>query len=219
MTKITETEYNAWKLATFGSEYMIWHEGLPVEAVTPLSGDARSHAIRMLLFGVQLEDGHAATALAAMGETSALSALRGALPTATEDNKIRTAQAINALSGGEDSSVMAKELVSVLEDQNLHWGTKMNAAIGLRDFDDRESEEALLRAVEAENDYLVKYHASSSLLVRWKVKASSISSYPEIFSLLSEAPGQGVMQNKAERGAEAARLLKQLKARVEQSRI
>ena len=122
MAEITQADYTTWKTSTFGDGYYIWHEGLPVEAVTSLSGDARSHAVRMLIFGVQNRDGHAATALAAMDETSALPDLRTALITASGDNKVRIAQAINSLSREEDSSTMAKELISVLEAQDLHFG-------------------------------------------------------------------------------------------------
>jgi HEAT repeat protein len=148
---ITKAEYNTWRISTFGDPYHIWHDGLPVKAVTSLSGDARSHAVRMLIFGVQNNDGHAAAALSAMGETSALPDLRTALSTACGNNKVSIALAINHLSSREEGfSTMAKELSA----QDL-WGAKLEAAVRLRAFKDKENDEALLRAVEGQDDYLV----------------------------------------------------------------
>jgi HEAT repeat protein len=211
MAEINQADYMTWKTSTFGDLYYIWHDGLPIEAVTSLSGDARSHAVRMLMFGVQNKDGHAATALAAMGESSALPDLRTALSTASGEDKVSIAGAINQLSREEDSSHMAKELVSVLEAQALHWGTKINAAMGLRAFKDKESEEALLRAVEEQDQYLVKYHSCGSLLVRWGVEPSDISRHPAIFSLIRDVREEDTIKDEAERGREAVRLLNQLK--------
>jgi hypothetical protein len=102
MAEITRADYSTWKTSTFGEMYHAWHDGLSVGAVTSLAGDPRSHAVRMLIFGVQNGDGDAATALAAMGETSALPGLRTALTTAADENKVSIAQAINHLSGAED---------------------------------------------------------------------------------------------------------------------
>jgi len=211
MAEITQADYFTWKTSTFGDMYHIWHDGLPVGAVTSLSGDARSHAVRMLIFGVQNRDGDAATALASMGETSALSDLRTALATASGENKVSIAQAINYLSREEDSSTMAKELIFVLEAQHLHWRAKINAAMGMRSFKDKESEEALLRAVEGEDTYLVRYHSCESLLVRWGIKPSAISRHPAIFNLIRDVREEDAIKDKAERGRETVRLLNQLK--------
>jgi hypothetical protein len=212
MAEITEADYRTWKTSTFGDLYHIWHDGLPVSAVTSLSGDARSYAVRMLIFGVQNGDGHAATALVAMGETSALPHLRTALVTATGENKVSIAQAINYLSREEDSSSMAKELISVLEAQDLHSGANVDAAIGLRSYKDKESEKALLRAVEGQG-YLVRYHSCESLLVRWGIEPSGISSHQEIFSLIRDVREEDAIKDIEERGREAVRLLNEIKKR------
>jgi hypothetical protein len=103
MAEITQADYMTWKISTFGELFHIWHDGLDVGAVTSLSGDARSHAVHMLIFGVQNKDKHAATALAAMDETSALPDLRTALSTASNENKVSVALAINCLTREKDS--------------------------------------------------------------------------------------------------------------------
>jgi len=165
----------------------------------------------MLIFGVQNGDGDAASALAAMGETSALPDLRTALAAASGGNKVSIAQAINYLSPEEGPSTMAKVLISVLEARGQHWSTIMDAAMGLRAFKDKESEEALLRAVEGENHYLVKCHSCESLLVRWGVEPSKIQWHPAIFGLIGDVREEDAIKDKAERGREAVRLLNQLK--------
>jgi HEAT repeat protein len=212
MSGITKSDYATWKTSTFGRPYDIWHDGLYTEAVTTLTGDERALAVEMLTFGVQQLDEHAATALAAMDETSALPHLRAALPATAGTAKVSVANAISSLSRQEDSSAMAKEMISVLEAPGVHWGVTMKAAIGLREFNDQESEDALLRAVESkDNDYLVKYHACESLLSRWGVESSSISSHRGIFGLIGDAQQGDEILDNAERGMEAARRMKALK--------
>src|ERR1700733_8281665 len=50
MSEINNDAYRKWKLSTFGSDYMIWHEGLYTHQVEALKGEARQSAIRMLVF-------------------------------------------------------------------------------------------------------------------------------------------------------------------------
>jgi hypothetical protein len=213
MTEITETDYIAWKRSTFGEEFDIWHDGLAVEVVTPLTGDTRSHAIRMLIFGLKQGDGHAATALASMGERAALPELRSALYSASGDTKVKIARAINDLAGEDDSSEMSKELISVLESPDLHWGVRLNAAMGLRDFKDEKSEEALLRAVEMDPDFLVRHHSVSSLLARWG-KSTNTASSKAIFRLIGSVGEDDAIQDRAARGKAAVKLLNELKNEI-----
>jgi hypothetical protein len=58
MAEITRADYSTSKTSTFGEMYHIWHDSLSVGAVTGLTGNPRSHSIRMLIFGVQNGDGH-----------------------------------------------------------------------------------------------------------------------------------------------------------------
>jgi hypothetical protein len=39
----TDDEYRQWKLAKFGSEYMIWHEGLELTGMRSLTGNRREY--------------------------------------------------------------------------------------------------------------------------------------------------------------------------------
>jgi HEAT repeat protein len=203
----TEDEYRQWKLETFGSDYMIWHDGLHILAVSSLTGDARENALVMLHKGVKLGDSHAADALAGMGEVGAVADLRAQLAQSKGEDRVRVASAIHALSPDES---LANELIEVLKNQSLHWGNRMRAAIGLRQFGDSESESALLDAIEHDGDFLVRNHASESLLARWGVNPSSIAMHQEIFKLIS-SPQSGVLTVEEQaRLAEATTLLKKL---------
>jgi hypothetical protein len=184
-----EDNYRRWKGAVFGSDYMIWHDGLDVSAVQSLTGDARENALGMLHKGVELKDPDAAQALAAMGEVSAVAEMRVQLRQSSGENKVRLALAIHALSPDES---LANELIEVLENASLHRSTQTSAAIGLRNFGDSASERALLDAIEHNGNFLVRYHASESLLLRWRVVPSDISQHLEIFELIG-SPQTGVI--------------------------
>jgi hypothetical protein len=60
----------------------------------------------------------------------------------------------------------------------------MQAAISLRRFSNKASEQALLDAVEHEVAFLVRLHASNSLMARWKVRADDKES-KEISGLIT----------------------------------
>src|SRR5687768_1606499 len=89
--------WESWKEATFGTGYMIWHDGLDTGAVTGLRGEARLRALEMLRLGVELGDAHAASALAAMGDTSELGTMRARLATAEGADRVRIALAMHAV--------------------------------------------------------------------------------------------------------------------------
>lgn len=184
-----EDDYRLWKAALFGSDYMIWHDGLDLSAVQSLTGDARETALNMLRQGVERGDSHAAQALAAMGDVRTVAVLRAQLEHSTGSNKVRVARAVHALSPDES---LAHQLIPVLEDGALHWGEQMSAAIGLRDFADAASERALLGAVARNGSFLVRYHAAESLLLRWRVVPPAIAEHREIFDLI-RSPQQGVV--------------------------
>jgi hypothetical protein len=211
MAEITKPDYMTWRIATFGTPYIVWHEGLNVGAVTSLTGEDRARAVRMLTFGVRGGDGDAAKAIAAMGETAALPDLHAALQTAVGDNRIGIAQAINRLSGCEEVAGMARQLIAVLEAQNQHWSTRMEAAVGLRDYEDEESETALLAAIERDEAFLVRLHSSDSLLVRWKVEKNNIHLHRDIIDLLRNVRTDDAIQERGERGREAIGMLNQLR--------
>ncbi len=168
--------WDAWKRANLGTPYEIWHDGLPVEAVSGRRGAAREEALEMLRLGLSLGDSHAAAALAAMGESAAAGAMRAQLAAATGPERMRLALAIHQV---RPDPTLAAELVAVLRG-GYPWSVRIDAAIGLRRFAGATDEAALLAAV-ADPEYLVRYHACESLLVRWGVRPAEISKHADIF--------------------------------------
>lgn len=172
-----EDRWTAWKEATFGSGYMIWHDGLDTGAVTRLTGEERDRALEMLRLGLALGDAHASEALAAMRDPASLATMRQVLEKSVGIDRVRTALAIHDLA--PDPS-LAKYLMEVLV-APLHWSHRIDAAIGLRHFSGAEDERALLEAVEHDPEYLVRNHAASSLLVRWKIEPQELTQHSELF--------------------------------------
>jgi len=142
----------------------------------------------MLHKGIEFGDSYAAEALAAMGDTRALDEMRVQLRKSTDHHRIRFALAINSLSPNDS---LANELIEEFK-LPFEWNIHMRAAIGLRYFSDTASERALLNEIEQNGKFLVRYHASNSLLWRWDVTPTDISKHPEIWELIRN-PDEYVM--------------------------
>ncbi|MCC6899609.1 MAG: HEAT repeat domain-containing protein [Polyangiaceae bacterium] len=170
--------WRAWKEETFGNDYMIWHDGLYTAGVASLTGEQREAALTLLRLGLSLGDAHAAEALAAMGDASTVGSMRAKLDEAQGTEQVRLALAIHEL--GPDPS-LARYLIDVLQSP-LHWSHRIDAAMGLRRFAGADDEEALLQAVAEDPDYLVRYHAAESLLIRWDLQPTELTGHPEIFA-------------------------------------
>ena len=76
MTEDGRARWLAWKTATFGDGYLVWHEGLDTAAVTRLRGAARAEALVMLRRGLAHDDEHAAEALSALRDHASAPAMR-----------------------------------------------------------------------------------------------------------------------------------------------
>jgi hypothetical protein len=170
-------EWQAWKEAMFGSEYMIWHDGLDTDAVARLKGEARARGLEMLGLGMALGDAHAAQALAACGDTSQLGEMRAQMALAQGSSRVKLALAIHRVA---PEPALAAELVLVLQ-RHPWWGDRIDAAMGLRHFAGADDEAALLDSVSGDPEYLVRYHASDSLLVRWGVTPADVGGHKDIF--------------------------------------
>jgi hypothetical protein len=170
-------EWQAWKEATFGSEYMIWHDGLDTDAVDRLKGEARERGLEMLRLGVALGDAHAAQALAACGDTGQVEEMRRQMEHAHGSSRVKLALAIHRVA---PDPALAAELVLVLQ-RHPWWGDRIDAAMGLRHFSGADDEAALLDSVSGDPEYLVRYHASDTLLVRWGLVPADVVSHKDIF--------------------------------------
>jgi len=184
--------WDDWKEQTFGSGYMIWHDGLDTSAVTCLRGQERDEALAMLR----------------LGDAESIASMKSELEKATGTSRVRLALSIHALA--PDPS-LARYLVDVLH-STLYWTDRIEAAIGLRHFSGPDDEQALLESVEADPEYLVRNHASESLLIRWKIEPHEISKHEAIFKRICGAPSGEPNSPEHVRGfVEARAMLEKLK--------
>jgi len=183
---MTSESYLAWKERIFGAGYMIWHDGLNTDAVTRLVGQERELALGMLRVGLDAGDMHAAQALAAMRDVQSRQPVLTQLSSASGSAKVAFALAAHELA---PDPALAQPLVEVLQGLGP-WSERIGAAIGLRRFAGAADESALLRAVGEDADYLVRYHASESLLHRWNVRPPAISKHTVVFELI-RGPDRG----------------------------
>lgn len=175
------TAWLAWKTATFGDGYHIWHEGLGVELVTRLRGPARREALHMLRQGLALGDEHAARALAAMNEPTDAAAVRTRLESSHGADLVWLCATLHE---HHPEPALAARIIAVLQtiDPTDRTGSgRLEAAMVLRSFPGPDTEAALLAAL-ADPAYLVRYHASESLLALWRIKPADIAKHPAIFA-------------------------------------
>lgn len=171
----------AWKTATFGDGYHIWHEGLGVELVTRLRGPARAATLHMLRQGLALADVHAVRALAAMNEPADAAAVRAHLERCHAADLVWLC---TTLQEHHPEPALAQRIIAVLQtiDTTDTTGSgRLEAAMTLRRFPGPATEAALLAAL-ADPAYLVRYHASESLLALWHIKPGDIAKHPKIFA-------------------------------------
>ena len=212
MTEDRRTAWLAWKTATFGDGYMIWHDGLDVDAVTRLRGPARTEAISLLRDGLAQDDEHAAQALSALRDHASAPAMRALLARSHGGTRVRVALALHFL---RREAALALHLVEVLrtpgDAPSWHGSGRIDAAMGLRHFRGRADEAALFTAV-GDLAYLVRFHACTSLLHRWGVARPEVTRYPKLFALVRVPDGPPDAPTMA--GYEAAReFLRALRAR------
>jgi hypothetical protein len=180
--------WQAWKTATFGEGYHIWHDGLGVELVTRLRGPAREHALHMLRGGLALGDDHAARALAAMDDPADAPAVRAHLESCRGAELVWLALTLHER---HPEPTLARRIIAVLQaiDPGDRTGSgRLDAAMALRHFPGPDTEAALLAAV-ADPAYLVRYHASESLLALWHIRRADIAKHPAIFAQIRDDAG------------------------------
>lgn len=199
-------EWSRWKTAKFGGGREIYHDGLRVERVLELEGEALEEAVRMLSLGVELGDEHAARALAAMASDGSLPLLRQKLEqTPNRDERMALALAVHALCPDQ---ALIEHVLEVLYSRG-HWSPRIDAAMALRKFSGERAFEGALRAVAEDEEYLVRYHATESArflggLTSWQMDPKS-----KLFELICEGDGSEDDARSRRRHGEAAELLRE----------
>ncbi|WP_007508936.1 hypothetical protein [Pseudofrankia saprophytica] len=165
------TSWDDWRRAVFGDPFMVWHEGPDFSRLLELARANRADVGISLAVGVAQHDEVAAQSFIALAEAGlvpdgAETLLRAAVPDGQGTFLVRLAEALYALTGDE---AWARPIVRVLTTVTARgvetfWGNRLDAAIALSGFPPTEHlVDALARAV-TDHEYLVRYHASNTLL-------------------------------------------------------
>ena len=177
-------DWTDYRLAIFGDPYLVWHDGADFTALNATAGPDRELAERMLLVGLRAGDDLAAQGIRELRLLSAVPALeQAAAHTGEPQLRVRAAEALLALTGQQH---WAATIAAVLDSPEF-WGVRIRAAIALREFlPTPELTACLVRAVQ-DDEYLVRYHAATTLLVQAGRKAD-VSAYQRWFPRVA-APG------------------------------
>ncbi|MGY5859685.1 MAG: HEAT repeat domain-containing protein [Candidatus Thorarchaeota archaeon] len=162
----------------FGDPYMMWHDGIDPSSVCNLEGAERDQAEGMLLESMAQGSHWAPMGLRELRSEKAVPAMQEMLSWAKGDLLIEIAIALNVI---RDTTDYNQFILRVLREYPSPYG-RLNAARKLRDFPTPEVIAGLFDAV-CDEDYLVRNHASESLLAIHGLKPM-ISGQKEIFQLI-----------------------------------
>ncbi|XVV08501.1 hypothetical protein ACQP2X_27030 [Actinoplanes sp. CA-131856] len=188
---MSKDEWQRWRREVFGDPYLVHHNGPDFTGLlTAVRADPRA-VERMLRAGLSAGDPLAAqsfTALAAAGRApaDAVSYLRGALHgasgPASGEMRIRVAEALYTITGDPSWS---RPIVGVLGAAPSEFA-RLDAAIALARFPPDSAVVAALAAAVADPEYLVRYHAASTLL-RYAGDRRPPENVPALFDRLRAA--------------------------------
>ena len=162
----------------FGDPYMMWHDGIDPSSVCGLEGAERDQAEDMLIESMKEGNYWAPMGLRELRSEKAVPIMKEMLPSVDGVLLIEIAIALNVI---EDTVEYNEYILRVLREYPSPY-TRLKAAMKLRDFPTPEVIEALFDAVNDE-DYLVRNHASESLLAIHGLEPT-ISEHKEIFKLI-----------------------------------
>jgi len=162
----------------FGDPYMMWHDGIDPTSVCGLEGAERDQAEDMLIESMKEGSYWAPMGLRELRSEKAVPIMKEMLPSIDGVLLVEIAIALNVI---EDTLEYNQYLLQVLREYPSPY-TRLKAAMKLRDFPTLEVIEALFDAVRDE-DYLVRNHASESLLAIHGLQPT-ISEHKEIFQLI-----------------------------------
>ncbi len=141
-----------------------WHDGLDNRLFERMSPDDRERAENDMLRA--LPDWRCIIGLGFMRSQKAIEPLRRLEKQLHGEQLVRVEQALLRI-GVPGEGVPGAKTRAVLsgEDSGSNKLSRMDAAIALREYPSAETAAVLRRAIEAEDDYLVRYHAANSLLL------------------------------------------------------
>jgi HEAT repeat protein len=163
----------------YGDPYMMWHDGIDAKSVCLLEGAERDQAESMLIESMESGSHYAAMGLRELKSQRAIPIMKELLEKVGSDLKIQIVVALNLI---EDTNEYTPHLIQILTYNGSSY-VRLNAAIELRNFPTDETIQALFNSVSSDPDYLVRNHASESLLFIHGFEPT-ISEHKEIFQLI-----------------------------------
>ncbi|MBU2669102.1 HEAT repeat domain-containing protein [Actinoplanes bogorensis] len=181
-----DAEWQRWRREIFGDPYQVWHEGPQFTAL--IEAARRDHRLveRMLRAGLVTGDTLAAqsfTALAGAGlaPPDGVSILRTALGRATEEFRVRVAEALYAMTRDPG---WATPIAGVLMGSQSEF-VRLDAAIALSGFPPSTALVRALATAVSDPEYLVRYHAANTML-HWSGERRPVDGVPALFEKITD---------------------------------
>jgi len=173
---LSSPEWNRFMDNYYGDSYMMWHDGIDEKSVTKLNDEEREKAEDMLI--QSLEDGshYGAIGLRELRSKKAIPFLIDNLESGGGTLKVEIAVALCLI---EYNLVYLPHIIDVLRSGGF-WSYRIDAARALRRFPTEEVVEALFESVAKDSEYLVRNHASETILFLHGLHPQ-ISEHKEIF--------------------------------------
>lgn len=171
----------------FGEPYMVWHDGPDFTLLREAWQREPAALIDQLFAGMGEGDALAAQSLSELeppptGEQrdQVIAALEKHVPDSPPNARVQLGLTLYKLTG---DAKWTAPIVEVL-DSDVHWGSRIDAAIALRQVPATpELRGCLLRNVQAD-DYLVRYHSATTLR-QWAGVKGELSDDDELFDKIA----------------------------------
>ncbi len=192
----------------YGNPYMMWHDGINEKSVTRLVGEERDQAEDMLIQSLKEGDHYAAIGLRELRSEKAIPHLEEVLQRSSGVLAVEIAVALCIIRGNHE---FVPQVIAVLK-RSPFWSARIRAALSLRRFPTTEVIESLYESVARDPDYLVRNHASETLLFLHSLEPA-ISEHKEIFNHMIfeyDRDGGKPTEEAYDHYSECARLLREL---------
>jgi len=179
--------WREWRKQTFGTPYMVWHDGIDPDHFVSMTAERREEGIALLPEGIAERDWLAAVGARMLELTGLIPVLEASLEGSSGRFCAEAAIAVDVLGG--DGNLARNAVLRALSHPS--WFSRMDAAIGLRHLPGAGVVETLLKQVAGDPDFLVRHHSAESLLHLGGIEPASIVEHQHVFNdLVAEPNGE-----------------------------
>lgn len=184
-----QESYDDFRERVFGSPYDIWHDGPDMRAISRIPANERECAFLLLLEGLSKGDDVAVEALGALDPVRALPEIQKKWKENLNSKQlwIALAEFLRQHDPAATLEELANVIIGTLRQNNVF---SINAVIVLRHYPVREVVDALLMLIAKHQDYLIRYHAVTSLLVILHDPSPDLDSHRDLLDLI-RGPAEG----------------------------